>query len=350
MKIFRTGLILLAALCVLLTATGSMAETYIESSRQIPDQMTYQGYWKDIYLQVLQNHSSSIRMYQDRTIHFTSNGTQYAIPCYPVGLRDLNADGTPELLFLESTYDGRRGDLWIYSANGSTGRCVLYVPGITRLDYDDMLGFEMYLAYSGSTLVIKHYKYENEWYLQFFINSGTYELIDYMTVWGDYSGEGNDQYTRNGRQISGDAYNAAAETLNTTQKQWISKYFTSGYTSYGFDYTYENAVMTLGGTTGSSYQAPQTPTPKPADMPVYGLTIDKLATRKGPGTQYDGGGTYSVKGQYIQVLAKAYDNRNGIWWVKCVIPYRGEDRILWTGWKRFDHSTISLDQLPEEVW
>ena len=86
------------------------------------------------------------------------------------------------------------------------------------------------------------------------------------------------------------------------------------------------------------------------DDRLFGLTIDKLATRKGPGTQYEGGGTYSVKGEYIEVLAKAYDKRNGIWWVKCVIPYHGEERILWTGYKRFDKDTLPLDLIPEEVW
>ncbi|MCR5297110.1 MAG: hypothetical protein K6E17_06840 [Clostridiales bacterium] len=79
---------------------------------------------------------------------------------------------------------------------------------------------------------------------------------------------------------------------------------------------------------------------------LYGLTIDKLATRKGPGTQYDGGGTYSVKGQYIKVLTRAYDKRNRIWWVKCEIPYRNEIRVLWTGYKRFDASTIPLETIP----
>ena len=348
MKMLRTGLILLVTLCILMAAAGSGAETYVESNGRNPDQTTYQGYWKDIYLQVLQNHSGAIHRYQIRSIECIMNGTRYSIPCWPVGLRDINADGTPELIFLEASADGSRGDLWIYSANGSTARCVLYVPGITRLDYDDMLGFQMYLAFNGSTLVIKHYKYENEWYLQFYVNSlGAYDLLDYMTARGDYSGEGNDQYIRNGAQITWEAYKAATDNLDYTQKQWISDYFRDGYTSYGFDYTYEGAVTALGGANNTGYQQPQQQT---QSRTVYGLTIDKLATRRGPGTQYEGGGTYSVKGQYIQVLAKAYDKRNGIWWVKCVIPYHGENRILWTGWKRFDHSTISLDDLPEEVW
>ena len=98
MKMFRRGLILLMVLCMLLAAAVSQAETYVESTRQNPDQMTYQRYWKNIYLQVLQNHSSSILRYQARTISFYMNETRYSVPCWPVGLRDLNAEGIPELL------------------------------------------------------------------------------------------------------------------------------------------------------------------------------------------------------------------------------------------------------------
>ena len=87
--------------------------------------------------------------------------------------------------------------------------------------------------------------------------------------------------------------------------------------------------------------------PEPAgDEELYGLTIDKLATRKGPGTQYEGGGTYSVKGQYIKVLTRAYDKRNGIWCVKCEIPYKNEIRVLWTGYKRFDKESLPLECIP----
>ena len=79
---------------------------------------------------------------------------------------------------------------------------------------------------------------------------------------------------------------------------------------------------------------------------IYGLTIDRLATRKGPGTQYEGGGTYNVKGEYIRILSRAYDKRNGIWWVKCEIPYHGQTRVLWTGWKRFDSTVTDLNSIP----
>lgn len=81
---------------------------------------------------------------------------------------------------------------------------------------------------------------------------------------------------------------------------------------------------------------------------VYGLAIQKLATRSGPGTQYAEKGTYNVSGQYIKILTRAWDNRNNIWWVKCEIPYKGEIRLLWTGYKRFDSSTVPLDTIPVE--
>ena len=79
---------------------------------------------------------------------------------------------------------------------------------------------------------------------------------------------------------------------------------------------------------------------------IYGLAIQKLATRTGPGTSYSEGGTYNVKDQYIKILSRAWDKPNGIWWVKCEIPYHGEIRVLWTGWKRFDHSVTNLEDIP----
>lgn len=348
MKALRTALALLAALCLMLAAAGSGAETYVDANRYCPDQTIYRGNWRDLYLQVLQEHSSSIHLYQNRTIDFQMDGARYSVPCFPVSLTDLNGDGIPELLFLETAGGGDRGDLWIYSGNGSTARCALYVPGISRLDYDDMLGFEIFLQ-NGRTLVIKHYRYENEWYLWFYVNSeGQYDLIDYMNYMVDASGEGDGWFYRNGRPISLEAYVSATDTLHDAEEErWITEYFSRDYHSYGLNLTYENAVSMLS-SASISPQEPVTPARRGGD--VYGLTIDKIATRKGPGTQYQEGGTYSVKGQYIKVLAKAYDKRNGIWWVKCEIPYRNEIRVLWTGYKRFDHGTLSLDDLPEEFW
>lgn len=81
---------------------------------------------------------------------------------------------------------------------------------------------------------------------------------------------------------------------------------------------------------------------------IYGLATMKISTRSGPSTKYQDTGTYDLAGQYLKILARAYDNANGIWWVKCVIPSNG--RALWTGYKRFDTSTLPLDIIPIEQW
>ena len=83
---------------------------------------------------------------------------------------------------------------------------------------------------------------------------------------------------------------------------------------------------------------------------IYGLALQKLATRSGPGTQYYEKGTYFVAGQYIKILSRAWDSRNSIWWVKCEIPYKGEIRVLWTGYKRFDSNTVPLESIPVEYY
>ena len=123
------------------------------------------------------------------------------------------------------------------------------------------------------------------------------------------------------------------------------RYANSDYTYCVYD-NYGGYVMTKYLTATS-----ETPTPAPVTTPnpssaLYGLTIDKLSTRSGPCTTYEDMGTYSVKGQWIRVYCRAWDKRNGIWWVKVGIPYRGETRILWTGYKRFDKNSLPLESIP----
>ena len=340
MKRIRILAALLAALCLLSAAAGCGAETYLDTNGEIPDRTVYRGHWQNVYLQVLEEHSYKIHTYQQVPFEWDGEDSRL-LPCFPVGLKDLNGDGIQELYFLEA--DGNRVDLLVYSGNGSTGQCVLYVPGIRRLDYDAAMGFEIYLL-PGNQLAIRHYRYEDEYLLQFYAEKeGPYSLFDSMYNRVDGSGEGDGWYYRNGREISHDAYYSILDTWNAGG-ECITEYFAKNKMSYGLDYPYETAVSVLGGTGGSGAE-PQQPS---GDL--YGRAVEKLATRKGPGTQYAGGGTYNVKGQYIKVLARAYDSRNDTWWVKCEIPYHGEDRILWTGYKRFDPATLSLDDLQEEVW
>ena len=88
-----------------------------------------------------------------------------------------------------------------------------------------------------------------------------------------------------------------------------------------------------------------------ASTEVYGLAIQKLAVNAGPGTKryFKELGTYNLAGQYIQILAKAWDPNNDIWWVKVVLPNR-DSTTGWTGYKRFDPDSFNLDDVPTEYW
>ena len=345
--------VLLAA--VLLCGTAAFAgetDSYWATGGWIKDQQTYSGSWQQAYRQILNNHSGAIHTYQYRTLQNYSP-TLVQVLCKPVAIMDVTADGIPELIFMEAVKapnGNLRGDLYIYSSNGSSAKCVLYVPGITRIGYDDIgLGFDIYLtSANGGTLAVEYYEYEWPWVLQLTRNAlGSYTALNVLRAEYDASGEGSDRYYRNGMQVSVNDYDYTLQAMRNGMTMIISTYYSAGGSSYGFAMDWESAVNMLGGSAGPT-AAPATA--KPAGT-IYGLTINRLATRTGPGTQYTEGGTYNVKGQYIQVLARAYDKRNGIWWVKCVIPYHGENRILWTGYKRFDHSQLPLESIPiEEGW
>jgi len=101
-------------------------------------------------------------------------------------------------------------------------------------------------------------------------------------------------------------------------------------------------------TTGTgSYASGGFETPRPqSGGPVWGVAAKKISTRTGPSTKYEDGGTYDVKGQSLKVLSRAWDPYNEIWWVEVEIPYNGEIRVLWTGYHRFDSSTIPLESIP----
>jgi hypothetical protein len=332
--------------------TGGLAESepdgYVATEGWINDQQTYFGTWQQSYRQILNNHSGLILAYQGRTLEFYSNGRYVQMPCKPVSIEDITGDGIPELIFLEAANECR-GDLYIYSSSGASTKGVLFVPGITRLGYDDVgLGFDIYLSSArGGTLVLEYYEYEWPWTLQLVQNAfGRFTALNYLRAEYDSSGYGNDRFYRNGSPISSRDYYAALQSMRDGRMMTLSNYFAADDSYYGLTMYWEDAVSVTNGNSAPT----KTPSNWNDDGDVYGLTIDKLATRTGPGTQYDEGGTYNVKGEYIKVLAKAWDNRNDIWWVKCEIPYNGETLILWTGWKRFDHDTISLDDLPEEKW
>ena len=86
-----------------------------------------------------------------------------------------------------------------------------------------------------------------------------------------------------------------------------------------------------------------------ADSPNAWLTVitsDRVPSRSGPGTQYDGTGSYHKAGTQMLALTKAWDSRNGIWWVQVELTYSGRQRRVYTGQQRL---YVDLDLLPEET-
>ena len=62
----------------------------------------------------------------------------------------------------------------------------------------------------------------------------------------------------------------------------------------------------------------------------------RLATRSGPGTEYDELGSYFKAGTRLTALSAGWDERNEIWWVQVEFNYGGEMRRAYTGLKRLD--------------
>lgn len=79
---------------------------------------------------------------------------------------------------------------------------------------------------------------------------------------------------------------------------------------------------------------------------VYAVALTKLALNAGPGTKnyYPELGTFNVQGERIRILAKSWDSKNGIWWVKCQVG----GTIGWTGLKRFDTNSFDLNDVQIE--
>lgn len=80
---------------------------------------------------------------------------------------------------------------------------------------------------------------------------------------------------------------------------------------------------------------------------VTGRAQQDLATRSGPSTSFTDMGVYRVKGEDIRIYSVAYDN-NKVAWLQCEVSYGGMLRRVYTGLKRFDASTVDLDQVREE--
>lgn len=92
--------------------------------------------------------------------------------------------------------------------------------------------------------------------------------------------------------------------------------------------------------------APTTPTPtanpvvQPSEgYPSAGVIAELLktaATRSGPSNDYDEPGSFFSKGVEVNVISKAWDSENGLWWFQIEFSYRGEWMRAYTPENRID--------------
>ena len=79
--------------------------------------------------------------------------------------------------------------------------------------------------------------------------------------------------------------------------------------------------------------------------PQTAKTLMRVSSRSGPGTNYDELGSYYKAGYTLTVLSRAYDDRNGIWWLQVELSYGSELRRMYTGLKRVD---IDINTVQDE--
>lgn len=79
--------------------------------------------------------------------------------------------------------------------------------------------------------------------------------------------------------------------------------------------------------------------------PQTAQTLMRVASRSGPGTNYDELGSYHKQGYTLTVLSRAYDENNGIWWLQVELNYGSELRRVYTGLKRVD---IDINDVQDE--
>lgn len=79
---------------------------------------------------------------------------------------------------------------------------------------------------------------------------------------------------------------------------------------------------------------------------VPATLTQRMATRSGPSTVYDELGSYFKAGQEVDVLTRAWDEHNGMWWVQVEFTYSGKLRRAYTGIQRVN---VDLGLLEEEA-
>ena len=228
----------------------------------IQDTTVRSGSWKEEYIQILKNGSDGIEAYQDYVTTVTT------IPvCRPVELRDLTGDGIPELLFLdlisENEYGFKVGRLWIYTSDGNQISCAMTL----QPEIDDLLYSTFFLAENGM-LTLHFSDTERGWTMQLRPDrNGHYAAETVLTEEADFSGEGPDQYYRNGKKISVKEYKKISEQIKTNQGTLIGSLMVDDG-GCGMNYTLEEAFAVLSSGTPELQTSPeQTSEPSESRFP-----------------------------------------------------------------------------------
>ncbi len=80
---------------------------------------------------------------------------------------------------------------------------------------------------------------------------------------------------------------------------------------------------------------------------VLGQLIRQISTRSGPGQQYDFQERYLDEGDFVQVLSRTYNKKEGVYWVQVEFMYNGKPRRLYCGEQRVDypHSSVPVESV-----
>jgi len=203
------------------------------------DASLYPGGWAEAYTGILKGRAGSIRAYQEYVTGITSMPV-----CRPVGFQDLTGDGLPELLFLdlfhETEYGFDVGRLWIYSPGPAGVRCVLTL----QPEIDDLLYSSLYLA-EGGLLTVHLSDTERSWILRLRPDgSGVYAAETILMAQEDFSGEGPDEYFRNGKKISAKQFQSLKEQVRADEGTLIGSLQVEEGGS-GLAWTLEEALSAL---------------------------------------------------------------------------------------------------------
>ena len=233
MKKKLVSLMLIVLLLTAWTCAGA------DPDMTLQDKAVYPGSWTEAYGQILSERAADIEAYQNYV-----TGTTDSPLCSAVGLMDLTADGTPELLFwdliTETEYGFQVGRVWIYTCDWTGIHCALTI----QPEIDDMLYSRYYLAKDG-LLTIDFNDCEMSWIMQLRPDmGGRYRAETTLIAAEDFSGEGPDQYFQNGEKIAGKKYQSLVSKIRNNQGSLIgSLQVDEG--GYGFTHTLEEAMNAL---------------------------------------------------------------------------------------------------------